>query len=131
MYKKSGLWKTDVISGATWKPGVGIARFGCNLIVHFLSICIPLSFTAKFTIYIDLYISIFSAQQSLSTAAVCAIVLSILVIAVLIVAAVLFRKKTYRMPQFRRQERDSSVSFENAMYDVCSSSMVFSEENKS
>ena len=27
IYRKSGFWKTEVISGVTWKPGVGITRF--------------------------------------------------------------------------------------------------------
>ena len=29
IYRKSGLWKIDMISWVTWKPGVRIVRFDC------------------------------------------------------------------------------------------------------
>ena len=40
--KKSGLWKADLISGVTWKPGVRRARFDCMNVV----LVIKLSSTA-------------------------------------------------------------------------------------
>lgn len=70
-------------------------------------------------------------KLGLSTAGICAVIFTILVLVVLVVAAVLYRRKSSRGPQFRRQQRNHSVSFENALYNVGRSSMEFNENEES
>ena len=63
IYRKSGLWKTDMICGVTWKPGVGIARFNCTVFLFSISEMEKIVFCKFSPIY---YQTIFVFPQKLS-----------------------------------------------------------------